>query len=185
MQLTSFLPPVALLLLPTLTLGAPAPHSRPKRQAASDQQLRDAANAWLADTQAVSNFLSIAATLSGQDLRNQASTAFQRENDEANPQKMTIDGVLLNTGLPESGDVGTADDVLVTQGTFQFVVDGLSDLALNGDAFDQATIASKVDAINNDRCGSVLPAIDMYFQAVEDFVQDGIALTAARPTQCQ
>lgn len=185
MQLTNSVPLLAALLIPTLTLSAPAPLSHSKRQATSPQKLRDAANAWQADTQAVSNFLSIAATLSGQDLRNQASTAFQRENDEANPEKSNIDAVLLNTGLPESGEVGTANDVLVTQGTFQVVVDGLSDLALNGDTFDQATIASKVDAINNDRCGSVLPAIDMYFDAVANFVQDGVVLTAARPTQCQ
>lgn len=182
MQITNTIPAL-LLLLPSLALAAPA-RSHAKRQAASDQQLRDAANAWQADTVAVSNFLSKAATLSGQDLRDQASVALGRENDEAMPQKMIIDSVLLNTGLPESDNVNTASNVLVNQGTFQFVVDGLSDLALNGLAFDQATISSKVDAINNDRCGSVLPAIDMYFQAVEDFVQDGVALTAQRPDQC-
>lgn len=55
---------------------------------------------------------------------------------------------------------------------------------MNGALLTQSEIQDAVDDINQNRCANVLPAIDMYFQAVSDFEQNGQTFMAVRPAGC-
>lgn len=75
----------------------------------------------------------------------------------------------------------------MSAGTFNMVVMGLENLVGNGLA-----ALDTIPAINMNRCGNVLPAIDMYFSAVENALTvfpDGLAIPvlvggAVRPVAC-
>ena len=137
---------------------------------------------WVADTSLVSNFLSIAETLSGNKLANQAQAALNAENDELT-WKAALDSVFVFVDNPDP-TVQVANGVLVDQGTFMIVVNGLQDLATNGAGYTTDQVVAKVQAINQDRCNLVLPAIDQYFIAASNFLNNGTPLTAVRATNC-
>ena len=88
---------------------------------------------WAGDTSLVSQFLSMAPSLSGQDLVNAAASALASEGDELN-QKGVLDAAFLNVGNLDP-NVVAANTTLVNDGTFQFVVDGLRGLMANGASF--------------------------------------------------
>jgi len=169
-----------LALLPAIASAAPALTAR---QTPSIQDIADAQNQWASDTSKVSQFLSAAPSLSGQDLADQAAAALSSENDE-----LTHKAVLDNTFVfvtPANSDVQNANNILVDQGNFAFVVNGLNDLATNGASFDQDHINAAISNINAVRCNAVLPAIDTYFQAAGQVLQNGVTLQANRPDNCQ
>ena len=148
----------SLLILPTLTL-------------ASCFELRTAMLAWQHDTAIVSSFLDIATHLSPHDIEIQGAHALAAEKDELT-HKAVIDAAL--GGKP---NVQEANNVLVTQGTFQTVVDLLTDMADNGN--------DDVRVIDEGRCPHVLPAIDMYFAAVVSACGLPGPVTAVRPQACR
>jgi hypothetical protein len=167
-----------LALLPAFTLGAPTLAVRQ----VSVSDLSDALNQWSADTSLVSEFLSAATSLSSQDLASQAAIALNNENDELS-HKAVFDAMFVNVAIPDS-NVVAANTVLVTQQTFQFVVDGLTDLMTNGATYTPDQVAFSINEINTDRCNLVLPAIDAYFQAANAVIQDGATVLATRPNNC-
>ncbi|OAP56181.1 hypothetical protein AYL99_09360 [Fonsecaea erecta] len=146
------------------------------------EDISTAQNNWAADTGVVSTFLSNAVTFSGADLVAQAQNALDHENDELK-HKAALDAVFLNVANPNSLVV-QANNVLVNQGTFESVVSNLQNFVTFGADFDAEEIAGLVGDINNVRCAQVLPAIDQYFQAVGDVLQNGIDVLAVRPTNC-
>ncbi len=148
----------SLLLLPTLTL-------------ASCFELRTAMLAWQHDTSIVSSFLDIASHLSPHDIEIQGGHALAAEKDELTHK------AVIDAALGTKANVQEANNVLVTQGTFQTVVDLLTDMADNGN--------NDVKVINEGRCPHVLPAIDMYFAAVVSACGLPGKVTAIRPHACQ
>ncbi|KAK5741301.1 hypothetical protein LTR17_004007 [Elasticomyces elasticus] len=150
--------------------------------------IHDAVIKWRDDTEAVSAFLNSAAGIvnialnDGQDsidITGIANTAFGRENDELN-QKKTIElnfcPNLSTTGCnPDklgNGVIDGANTTLVTNENFISVVNALQTLS-SAPAGTSASLAQdQLNIINNGdgnvggRCGSVLPAIDLYFQQV-------------------
>ncbi|EFY91648.1 hypothetical protein J3459_008671 [Metarhizium acridum] len=150
----------------------------------SAQAIDNAARAWQRDTGVVSNFLSNAESMGSQQLQQQARIALSAENDELN-HKAVLDQMFLK-GSPKDrkASVRQANNVLDTQGTFQFVVDGLQTLSRRGARMSPGQVSSMVRAINQDRCPNVLPAIDSYMAAAAGAGQGGRALKAIRPTQC-
>ena len=109
-----------LALTPAFTLGLPTLAARQT----SNEGVGNAQAFWFGDTSLVSQFLSEATSLSGQDLANAAASALGSENDEL-IHKGVLDSLLLNVASPDPNIVA-ANNVLVTQGTFQFVVSGLT-----------------------------------------------------------
>lgn len=187
----------ALTLLPSLGAAKPIlkqrqsnpppPQATPTQPQPTADDLNNAVLQWQSDTSLVSNFLNVAVDPNGpptgQDLLNDASSALGSENDELN-WKAIIDGSDLAFEDPR---IAQANDILATQGTFNQVVTGLQDISINGDSVRQ----TDVDNINNVRCSQVLPAIDMYFAAVADFLNSVSdegpfqTQTAVRPFACQ
>ncbi|KAF4633883.1 hypothetical protein G7Y89_g4227 [Cudoniella acicularis] len=66
---------------------------------------------------------------------------------------------------------------VLTSGTFQGVVDQLTDISNTGNLADIATI-------NANRCANVLPAIDVYFAAVAQATGAQGVYQAIRPAAC-
>ncbi|KAI9656305.1 MAG: hypothetical protein M1821_004968 [Bathelium mastoideum] len=165
----------------------PPPQATPTEPQPTADDLNNAVLKWQADTGLVSNFLNVAVDPNGpptgQDLLNDASSAFGSETDELN-WKAVIDG---SDVAFEDTRIAQANEILVTQGTFNMVVQGLQDISVSGDIVRQ----QDVDNINDVRCNQVLPAIDMYFAAVADFLNsvsdEGTfeTQTAVRPFACQ
>ena len=169
------------ILLALSTLSPAAPLTSRQSNPPSPQDIADAANEWAADTSKVSQFLSAASSLSGSDLATQAATALSNELDELT-HKAILDEQFNTADNP---GVEQANNVLAgPQQTFQIVVDGLTNLANNGASMTPDQVAAEVQAINEDRCTFVLPAIDAYFLAVSDFLQNGLTLVANRPDNC-
>lgn len=135
----------------------------------SDQQIANAVMSWMADTNKVTNFLNMAASMSGDEFTTQATIALNSEKDELN-HKQVLDDALGQTQM-----VQQANEVLANQGTFQAVVDALQQMVNEGPDNAQAT----VDDINANRCVNVLPNIDMYFAAA-----GSASVTSVRPTGC-
>ncbi|KAK8912855.1 hypothetical protein H634G_09290 [Metarhizium anisopliae BRIP 53293] len=150
----------------------------------SAQAIDAAARSWQRDTGVVSQFLSTAESMSPQQLQQQARGALAAENDELN-HKAVLDQMFL-TGARRNRDatVRQANNVLDTQGTFQFVVDGLQTLSRRGARMSPGQVSAMIRAINNDRCPQVLPAIDAYMAAAAGAGQTGNALRAIRPSNC-
>ncbi|KAG6006034.1 hypothetical protein E4U54_000243 [Claviceps lovelessii] len=152
------------------------------------QQIDAAAQSWQADTEIVSQFLSTAESLTGQQLEQAASRALSAENDELN-HRVVLDR-MFRTGSTQRklASVEQASNVLDTQGTFQFVVDALQNLTNTGSQMSSAQVGALVRAINEDRCSLVLPSIDRYLAAAATAGQQkgsvGAALRAIRPVQC-
>ncbi|PHH82833.1 hypothetical protein CDD83_3159 [Cordyceps sp. RAO-2017] len=107
-----------------------------------------------------------------------ASRHSPTEKDELT-HKAVLDGQFLQG----DASVRRADQVLDKQGTFQFVVDGLENMAKGGDTMSRRKRAAAIRAINQDRCVQVLPSIDAYFRAA-GAASDGRTVQAQRPTNC-
>ncbi|KAI8592684.1 hypothetical protein BDZ88DRAFT_480977 [Geranomyces variabilis] len=139
----------------------------------SAAELVAAANAWRADTGKVSAFLNAAPTMSGTALLRAAAAANVAEKDE-----LTHKAVIDRHPISQTAAVQKANNMLVTQGHFQAVVDALTRFPATG---GQAA-ASR---INTNRCPNVLPAIDAYLRAANQAAGGGVAQPAAiRPTAC-
>lgn len=164
-----------LALLPAFTLSLPT-------LAVCRDSLRAAQLLWWSDTGLVSSFLSEATSLTGQNLANKAGTALSFEKDELN-QKAILDATFLNVSNPDPKIVA-ANNVLVTNGTFQYVVTGLTDLVKNGASYSPDEVAKIVNKISADRCNHVLPAIDAYLEAATALLQDIRPSAAIRPNNC-
>ena len=178
---------VATAALPTFTSAGPLLKERQSPQPTADD-LNNAVLDWQADTQDVSSFLDFAASFTDADGSNSdfmfdALSATNSEKDE-----LTHKAVIDSSDLAfEDARIAEANNTLVTMGTFQLVVNGLQDMANEG----ESVIASEVAVINADRCCNVLPAIDMYFAAVADFINSVnpdsppvATQTAIRPQAC-
>jgi len=148
----------------------------------STQDIADAQNEWAADTSKVSQFLSAAESLDSGDLVTQATTALANEKDEL-IHKAVLDNQFLSVSNPDP-NVQQANDTLVGQGTFMFVVNGLQALATNGASMSPSDVSAAILSINTDRCTFVLPAIDEYFTASGNLLNNGDVLVANRPDNC-
>jgi hypothetical protein len=134
----------------------------------ADPSLKDIATAqqlWSNDITRVSQFLRAAPGLSAKDVAFQAGISVNIENDETT-QKSVLDAEFVTGSHPDPA-VQSADNVLTVQKTVAEVVGNLTDLANNGASFDHAQIIDIIDKINDVRCNRVLPAINVYFQAVD------------------
>ncbi|KAK8927532.1 hypothetical protein H634G_05208 [Metarhizium anisopliae BRIP 53293] len=154
-------------------------------QTPTSEQIDTAARAWRNDTGTVSNFLSNAESMDPQELQRQGKIALDAENDEL-LHKAVLDRMFLN-GTAAARDAGVADanDVLVNQDTFQFIVDGLTLMSKRGSTMKPDEVKTLVRAMNQDRCPYVLPAIDKYMAAAQGAVPGGDkSLKAYRPTNC-
>src|SRR2546421_8683253 len=97
-----------LALTPAFTLGLPTLAARQT----SDEGVGNAQVYWYQDTFLVSQFLSEATSLSGQDLANAAASALGSENDEP------IHKGVIDSLLPNDPNIQAANNILITQGTF-------------------------------------------------------------------
>ncbi|KAI0419292.1 hypothetical protein F5X98DRAFT_335725 [Xylaria grammica] len=167
--------PIVLASLFSLTQALPASLA-PRDQVT--QQLADAQNEWRADTSKVSQFLSAVPTLQGSKLEAAAQVALDAENDELLHKKV------LDQNFSADQRIVQANDVLVTQGTFQSVVDALANFAQNGASMSPTEISTLLQQTNAVRCGQVLPAIDTYFRVTGEKLNNGGVLLATRPTNC-
>jgi hypothetical protein len=165
-------------LLPAL--GAAGPITKRQATGPTADQLALAVDRWQADTVAVSSFLDLAPTFTDElAFINAAQSALNSENNEL-VHKAIIDMTFFNV-------IGAANNTLVTRGTFDIVVAGLQTLVNNGLA-----ALNTIPSINQNRCGNVLPAIDMYFFAVENALTTfpgGLTIPvpfggAVRPSAC-
>ncbi|KAI0014565.1 hypothetical protein F4780DRAFT_784983 [Xylariomycetidae sp. FL0641] len=163
---------LSLAALPFLASGTPI------ASAPSEQAIATATNKWAQDTSRVSNFLSRGGALRGAALTRAAAAALAAEKNEL-VHKEVLDRAFLQRN--DAAAVAAADRVLVDQGTFQDVVDGLDTLARKGAAMTPRQIADTVDRMNQGRCKFVLPAIDVYFQASAQVTRNGLAAVANRP----
>ncbi|EXJ56206.1 uncharacterized protein A1O5_12662 [Cladophialophora psammophila CBS 110553] len=174
---------ILLTITPAFSLGIPALITReiPVDTVGNAQLF------WAGDTSLVSQFLSMAPSLSGQDLANAAASALTSEGDELT-QKGVLDAVFRTLGSGEAGgaltDITAANTTLVEQGTFQFVVNGLNDLVINGADFSPDQVLSSVTMINTVRCNSVLPAIDIYLGSAAVLSGRPFPNVAVRPDNC-
>lgn len=150
----------------------------------SAQAINTAQQAWQRDTGTVSNFLSNAESMTPQQLQRQARIALNAENDELTHKGVLDQMFLSGSRKNRDATVKQANNVLETQGTFQFVVDGLQTLSTRGARMTPNQVSRMILAINQDRCPQVLPAIDTYMAAAEGVVQSGNNLRAIRPTNC-
>ncbi|KAK3113964.1 hypothetical protein LTR53_008206 [Teratosphaeriaceae sp. CCFEE 6253] len=172
---------VAALLASTTSAAAIA------RRDTSD--LVAAVKAWHDDTGAVSAFLDAAQTTISAadagatiDLTATAGPALIREQNEADPQKSTIEGILCagDASCASFSAALAAAKAKIEAGPFQNVVDILQTLSDNVNDVEQARV--DINSINTDqitilglsegRCEAVLPAIDVYFQAAASFLAD-------------
>ncbi|KIW79851.1 hypothetical protein Z517_06466 [Fonsecaea pedrosoi CBS 271.37] len=167
-----------LALTPTLSLGTPILAARQ----ISAFNIGIAQLIWAGDTSRVSQFLSMAPSLSGQDLVNAAASALAAEGDELN-QKGALDAAFLDVDNLDP-NVVAANTTLVNDGTLQFVVDGLRGLVANGASFTPDQVNMTVTLINGVRCGTVLPAIDAYLQAAAELSGKPLPNAAVRPNNC-
>jgi hypothetical protein len=168
--------PLLFALFSGLGLSAPTLSSRQL----SLQQIADASNSWAADTSRVSQFLSEAPGLTGQDLVNKASAALMTAMDEP-VEKSILDSEFVTGNNPVAA-VQQAESVLAAR--FGFVVAGLTDIVNNGLTFDTDDVNAAINGINANRCEFVLPSIDAYFQAASAVLQNGLTLVANRPNNC-
>jgi hypothetical protein len=168
---------------PVLALAVPVtiPRRQFPNQFNPNEDITTAMFNWLQDTGFVSSFLDYATTnfpnppTDGNLLTN-AADALAAEIDETNHKGVLDNFFIFGTNAPNQ-DVINAYNVLVTQQTFQMVVDKLSDISTTGNLND-------VQDINTNRCANVLPAIDVYFQAVATATGSSTVYQAIRPAAC-
>jgi hypothetical protein len=167
-------------------LGSNVAHSYPLTYRQSNpptlNEIQTAQSEWSSDTTKVSQFLSVAESLSPEDLVAQAETAFTNEYDELY-HKAVLDNQFVFVANPDA-NVQQANNELVDQGTFNVVLAGLQNLKANGLNMTPDEVSSLIQSINGDRCSFVLPSIDTYFQAAENLLGSAVTLTANRPTNC-
>ncbi|KAK5679401.1 hypothetical protein LTS10_008216 [Elasticomyces elasticus] len=177
-----------------------------KFQAVNVEQLTTAVSTWLLDTQGVSDFFNDAANAVANadtfdttqtSLPVEANDAFQHETNETS-QKGIIEGFLcLDTACTSSiSSVSIqAAKELLENGAFQSVLDQLNRIDGQG-APNIADVSDAINIINNGnsttdgRCAGVLFAIDTYFRAASDVIDqlgaDNLltGLEASRPLAC-
>jgi hypothetical protein len=112
--------------------------------AVSNAAIASAVSAWQADTGIVTNFLNKATTF-GATYNQEATKALNAENNEL------VHKAVLDTALGTNTAVKAANNTLVTQGTFQDVVDVIQ--AMSTCSIKSA--AAQVAQINNNRCVNV------------------------------
>jgi hypothetical protein len=158
-----------LLLTVSLALSAIALPT-PQISASEAAALAQAVGQWHDDTAAVSAFLQAGEVGSQQNFELSASDALGREISELN-SKAIIDAFFGTN----NANINDANNALVTEGNFQDVVNGLMDFAQNG-------FNSQINIVTlaENRCATVLPAIDVYFAEVNKVAGNGI-FTAVRP----
>ncbi|KAJ3004368.1 hypothetical protein HKX48_001260 [Thoreauomyces humboldtii] len=139
-------------------------------------ELVAAAEAWRADTMKVSHYLNIASTLSGQVLKTAAAAANVAEKDE-----LTHKAVIDRHPISKTAAVVAANNMLVTEGHFQAVVDALTDVTQKGTASKDTP-----PVINANRCPNVLFAIDAYLRAANTAAGGNKVAnpSAVRPVAC-
>jgi hypothetical protein len=171
------------LFLAFATLALAAPTTMPKRQFPTQfnpkEDITAAAKAWLQDTASVSSFLDFATSTfpsSPPNLLSKGVFALNAEKDELD-HKMILDNFFIFETRTPNEDVIEAFNILVTEGKFQKVVDGLQDISTTGNLADVAII-------NKNRCKNVLPAIDVYFKAVAEATGQSEFVPAVRPAAC-
>ncbi|KAJ3014366.1 hypothetical protein HKX48_005195 [Thoreauomyces humboldtii] len=139
-------------------------------------ELIAAANAWRADTMKVSHYLNNAATMTGPALQAAAYAANVAEKNE-----LVHKAVIDRHPISKTPAVLNANNMLVTQGHFQAVVDALTDVTNLGSRSRSANPA----VINANRCPNVLFAIDAYLRAADQAAGGGVAQpSAVRPVAC-
>jgi hypothetical protein len=169
---------LATLLVSFLSLAQALPTTIMSKTPLSNQDLANAQNQWRADTSKVSQFLGAVPTLTGTQLTAAAQVALDAEKDELLHKKV------LDYQFGSDPRIAEANSVLVTQGTFQSVVDALANFAKNGATMSPSQISTLLQQTNNVRCAQVLPAIDTYFHVTGEKLQNGGFLLATRPTNC-
>lgn len=137
------------------------------------ENLLTAASLWSGDVAQVTNFLDEADNITTENFRKRASTALTFEREELKWKDM------IDQALADDPSIQSANNTLVTQGTFGLVVGLLEEMAEDGTA-----AIGNVDKINQVRCASVLPSIDIYFKAVTALNAGAQAIVAARPDKC-
>jgi hypothetical protein len=143
----------------------------PKPQTTSEvAALAQAVSQWHDDTKAVSAFLQARKVGNQQEFELLAADAHRHEIDEIGP-KAFIDNYFGTS----NANITKANTVLATEGNFQCVVNGLMDFAQNG-----LNALTNITTLAENRCRTVLPAIDMYFAEVSK-VTGNSTLTAVRP----
>ncbi|KAJ8113632.1 hypothetical protein ONZ43_g5113 [Nemania bipapillata] len=174
-SLTTVLPAVLAAFIP-LTQALPAN----LLSRATIQQIADAQNQWRSDTSDVSQFLSAVPSFlgAGSKLSSAAQPALASEKDELLHKKV------LDDAFGSDPRIINANEVLVNQGTFQFVVDSLQNYAENGSTMSDDDVTTLLQQVNSVRCGKVLPAIDMYFVVAGEKLNNGGTLVATRPNNC-
>lgn len=143
----------------------------PQIDASEAAALAQAVSQWHDDTAAVSAFLQAGEVGSQQTFELSASDALGREVSELN-SKMVIDAFFGTN----NANINAANNVLVTEGNFQDVVNGLMDFAMNG-----LSAQTNIVTLAENRCSTVLPAIDVYLAEVNKVAGNGV-VTAVRPT---
>lgn len=174
-SLTAVLPAVLACFFP-LTQALPSGLA----SRASIQQIADAQNEWEHDTGSVSQFLSALPGFLGQafEITASAQAALIAETDELTHKQV------LDAAFGSDPRIVAANDILVTQGKFQFVVDSLTNLQNNGGSLSSEEITQLLQSTNAVRCGYVLPAIDVYFRVAAEKLNNGGTLVAVRPNNC-
>jgi hypothetical protein len=142
----------------------------PQISASEAAALAQAVGQWHDDTAAVSAFLQTGEVGSQQNFELSASDALGREISELN-SKAVIDAFFGTSNT----NISDANNVLVTQGNFQDVVNGLTDFTQNG-----LNAQTNIVTLAENRCATVLPAIDVYFAEVNKVAGNGIS-KAVRP----
>ena len=166
-----------------------------KRNAASSEisAIEHAVYTWRQDTALVSDFLNKGKNqaFKGQMQFHHAATATLAAELNELPQKAVLDKY-----VPHSQEIETANNTLVTEGTFGSVVSFLQQLTKLNYNTEYMQILEDVNQIDfgtntvAGRCEAVLPAIDMYFDAAAKYVQKlggGTSLfgvQAIRPYAC-
>lgn len=124
----------------------------------SGQQIFDSINAWINDVDNVNAFLNQAHTLTGQDLADGATTALDFAMDE--PVQLSIEGSLTN--LSPDGQSAVA----ALQAQFGNVITGLQGII--ADPNDTNGVLGFLELINDTRCNTVLPSLDVLWPAAAD-----------------
>jgi hypothetical protein len=132
--------------------------------------LSQAVSQWHNNTAAVSTFLEAGKVGSQLEFKLSAADILRREITGLK-SKAIIDNFFGTS----NANITNANAVLVTQGNFQDVVNGLMDFAQNGLDAQTNTVTLAVN-----RCGRELPAIDIYFAEVNKVTKNS-PLTAVRP----
>ncbi|KAH7119575.1 hypothetical protein B0J11DRAFT_590460 [Dendryphion nanum] len=131
------------------------------------------ASLWAGDIGQVTRFLDQAESISPEDFVARATTALAFQLDEFQ-FKNSLDGFIGQDPL-----LRAANQTLIGDGTLDMVVDLLEELVKKGKEGIE-----NVKRINEVRCNRILPAVDVYFNAVTASDASFRRLVAARADGC-